>query len=442
MRLLTSSFLFLSLWAYAVAQPPPLLSLEEALKQAGQQNRKLRAGDSEILRQQELWDASSAQRFPKVSSTFQNVHLLNPIDFRVQQGALGSFAATGPIPAQDIAISNVRGTQSTTQITVTQPLTQLHKIGLGLEAQDQEIAVARHSKRGTELGVGVQVQQVYLQLVDTQNALEVAHQSLEFARELERLTAEYLKEKTVLKADLLEVQSTRAQQESQLQALERAWQSQKEQLNHLLGRDLGQDFSVALPTVQSSVQETLEQLQDLAQQQRPDLAQARARLQQALIQTEVERARYIPDVSLQFGYQNNGNSGLLPGSFLTVALVASWELWDWGSRDASIAARGHQAEAARLQVEESQSQALLDVRQRFRSVQDVEAQEMSKKLALQAAEERHRVAQARYRVRSALTRELLETRVQLAQAQRDYHKWHIDRLVAIAELYQAIGKAP
>ena len=440
-KLQVAGWLLLST-ALAFADAPPVLTLNDALKLASGRNLLVLASGKEIERQNSIWDANAATRLPKVAVESRYIHLINPISFNIAQGSLGNFAATGPIPSQDIAISNVKGGQATVQLTVTQPLTQLHKITLGLEAQEQAIEDATQKNRGDVINLSVQVQDSYLGLVDTQNALAAARDSVEFTRELERVTKEYLKEKTVLKADLLDVQTSRAQQEAQLSTLERSYKTQKEQLNYLLSRDLNTDFAVQMPTVSKEVSKTIEELEVQAQDQRPDLAQARARLKQALINTEIARAAYIPDVGLQFGYTHNGNSGLLPGTYLTVALVATWDIFDWGGREANIEARSKLAEEVNLQMEDAKQKAALDVAQKFRAVENLRSQEEAKKLQVDAAEEHHRVALAQYQVKATLAQEVLNTQAKLSSARRDYQKWQIDLAQSVAELYQAVGQAP
>ena len=426
----------------ALAEPLPTLTLNDALRMASGRNLQVLASSKEIERQESIWDANAATRLPKIAMEARHTRLLTPISFNIDPGSLGNFPATGPIPSQPVAISNVGGSQNSIQLTVTQPLTQLHKITLGLEAQEQAIEDATQKNRGDVISVAVQVQDAYLGLVDTQNALVAAKDSLEFTQEMERVTKEYLKEKTVLKADLLDVQTSRAEQEAQLATLQRNYKTQKEQLNYLLARDLNTDFAVQMPTVSQEVSKTIEELEAQAQDQRPDLAQARARLKQALINTEIARAAYIPDLGVQFGYLHNGNSGLLPGTYLTVALVATWDIFDWGGREANVRAKAQQAEEASLQTEDAKQRAALDVSSKFRAVENLRSLEAAKKLQVDAAEEHHRVALAQYQVKAKLAQEVLNTQAKLSSARRDYQKWQIDLAQSVAELYQAVGQAP
>ncbi len=430
------------LTSQVLAQPLPTLTLDQAQQMAAQQNRQVLSGQSEIERQRYTWDSTAAQRLPQISATAQHAHLLTPINFNVLRGSLGNFAATGPIPSEDIFISNVRGSQTQVQLTATQPISQLYKLDLALENQELAIDNARESLRDKQLSLAVQVQQAYLNIVDLQNAVQAAQDSLDFARELERVTAEYLKERAVLKADLLEVRAKRAEQESQVGSLGRALKLQKQQLNHLLARDLASDFRAQMPEVSKSVEATIEQLQEQAQSGRPDLAQAKLRLRQAILGTEAERARYIPDVAIQFAYTNQTNSGLLPGTLMTVALVATWDIFDWGERDGAIGAKSKQAEAAQYQVQEATSQAALEVASRFRQVEDLRGLQEAKKLQVEAAEERHRVNLSRYQVKATLAKDLLDTQAKLTAARRDYQKWQIDLAQAVAELYQSVGQIP
>ena len=421
--------------------PAPILTLDQALQIASSQNRLVQASQFEIQHQQSVLYADKAQRLPKLSTTYRHLNLLTPINFNVAQGSLGNYPGVGPIPAQDMAISSARGAQSTVELTLTQPISQQHKLGLSIDVQDQEVRYAQESERNTQLSLHQQVCQVYLALVDTMNYLQATREALDFAKELERVTKEYLKEKTALKADLLDVQASRAQQEYQMQQLLHQCLLQKQQINYLLGRKLETDFQVSTPILSLQVNEALDQLQVLARDGRPDLNQAKARLKEALLNTEIERARYIPDISLQLNYHYEGNSGLLPGTIMFVGLVATWDVFDWGNREASIEGKSKQAATAQKQFEDAESQAALDVAQKFYQVSTQRALEPVCRTQLESAEEKYRVALARYQIKANLTKDLLQSQSDLATARRNYQKWQLDLALAVVQLYQSVGKS-
>ena len=63
--------------------------------------------------------------------------------------------------------------------------------------------------------------------------------------ETQRVTAQYLTEKTVLRADVLDVDARLAKSRYDLSVSENALETQREALNQLLGRDVSTSFFVS-----------------------------------------------------------------------------------------------------------------------------------------------------------------------------------------------------
>jgi outer membrane protein len=93
------------------------------------------------------------------------------------------------------------------------------------------------------------VKDVYYSLLQTQSALDGANENVKSLREIDRTTDEYLKEKTVLAYQSTSVKTQLAQAELQVVTLQDTLDSQKENLNSLLGREIGTKFRPgAVPT--------------------------------------------------------------------------------------------------------------------------------------------------------------------------------------------------
>src|SRR6185295_11938461 len=105
--------------------------------------------------------------------------------------------------------------------------------------------------------------------------------TLALLHELDRVVVTRIAQQTALKGDGLTVQSRLAQTELTRLTLRHNLLSQKEQLNQLLGRDLRTAFEV-MDVPDTLVEEVaLETAQTRAMDARPDVKQARVKLQQA-----------------------------------------------------------------------------------------------------------------------------------------------------------------
>ncbi|MBI3929989.1 MAG: TolC family protein [Armatimonadetes bacterium] len=424
----------------APGQEAPVLTLEDALAAALQANRPLRESELEVHRHEDLLAAARARRFPALQIGARQQQLLRPIEFKVEGGALGTYPSIGAIPPVDTTVASIRGQSTYVTAGLSQPLTGLHKIGLAVEVQAAELKVAQQSARGRRQALAAQVRQAYYSVLEAQDAVQAAGDTLALYVELERVADQQLALQAVLKADLLEVRARRKAAEAEALVRANELATYKERLNLLLGRELSTDFRVAAQPVAEASFEDLPGLQARALANRPDVHQAALRLEQARVQREIQRAEYLPEVDLNLTYFRQVDSGLLPGETILAELAASWEPFDWGRRDREIAEKDHAVEQAESAFEEARQQIQAEVAERLRKVREARALEEAARAARDAAEERHRVAVKRFEQKSALLKDVLEAQAQLSAARRDFQRATVTTLAALAELARAVGE--
>jgi hypothetical protein len=139
---------------------------------------------------------------------------------------------------------------------VTQPLSQRHKIGLNIRLAKLNQKLNAEKLRAQKQLVGSQAMQAYY--AKTQSAIEVSRKNLELDRELQRLMQPNVPQKTALKSDEMDVSAKLAQEEYNQLMLGNALETQKEQLNQLLGRDVRTAFSVGATSEPANVEMDLE----------------------------------------------------------------------------------------------------------------------------------------------------------------------------------------
>ncbi len=427
------------------AQQPPapteVLSLEQALTLAVENNRPLRISAMEVEKLGENLSAMRAQRLPVFHVSMLGSTLLTPLHFEFKQGVFGrDYPGIGDIPARDVRITTPRRLNGYLSNSIRQPLSQLYKINLGLSMQQLGREIQQEDVRARRHAVRDQVTRVYYDVAQLQSALDASRQAVDFFQELDRVTQQLVAEQTVLKADSLEVKLRLARTQLETIKLQDQLDSQQERLNQLLGRDIGRRFRVAMSATPTGVELDLPTAQAQALARRPEIRQAELRKQQAEYDRRLKKADYIPDIGLAVQQMSFTNIELLPRNVLTAGVYLSWEPFDWRRKSHELAAKSKAIEQADSALQETQSQVLIEVNQQFRNLQESIAALEVARLGVEVAGEKLRVAKDGYRVQAVRLDSVLEAQAGTANAAAQYQRALSSYWAARADLAKATGE--
>ena len=198
----------------------------------------------EVSKSEHLLATVRTRRWPDFEVIVGENWLLTP---QPNFNALGSYPGVLPIPIPITSATNlVSNRQPTALMTglMAQPLSQQYRIGLNISMHGVMRDISREQLRAKRQTVVDDVKRTYFNILQTQSSLESTEEDIKFLRELNRLASRYLKEKTVLKSELLEAQARLAQEEQNQIVLRNQLATQKEQLNDLMGRNILTEFRV------------------------------------------------------------------------------------------------------------------------------------------------------------------------------------------------------
>ena len=421
-----------------------VLSLERAISSALQSNRDVRNAMLEAEKAEDSVAAFRTHRLPTIKTYSLLSKPLTGFRLTVDRGALGTFPGTGPIPSQDTTISSSTKPTALVMGSVNQPLSQLWRVGFGLKALEANHEIAQAQLRARQQDVVKNVKKAYYGILQTQSAFESAEQMIKLYRELDRLTTEYFNQQAVLKPDVLEVQTKLARSEYDLLVLQNQLATQKEQFNNLLGRPAQTEFVVssAVEVAQFVMREAdLTAARERALAQRPELAEARARIKQAEFDRRAKKAEYLPDVSLSFNYFSPFSfSDFLPKNIANVGILVEWDVFDWGRKKHELAAKNKAIEQATNNLRETENRVVIDVHSRYRKLQETAQLLRVTRLAQEAAAANVNVISNRYRVQASLLKDVLQAQASLADANYQYQKALLGFWTAKAEFEKATGE--
>jgi outer membrane protein len=424
-------------WSQAEAEPP--LTVEQAIAMAIDNNRLVKIKALDVEKADHDLAALKTRRRPNFDVRMLDGTLAAPLAFTFQTGAFGTFPATGPIPFQDTSIRTEPRLSGILFAQVAQPLTQLRTIGFGVRALEVGRDLAREQVRAEQQAIGHNVRRLFYGLFEAQGGLVANEESLSLYRELDRLVSEYVERQVALPAEALTIKTALAKQELASVVLRNTIATLKEQLNLTLGRDLNTDLTSAPPAMVTTFEADLAGAQTAALEGRPEVREARLKVQQADYDLQRTKAAAIPEVSATFNYLGFYNFEVLPRNVAVVGVLGSWEPWDWGRKREEAGSKTRTLEQARLAVTEAEDSVRVDVSEKLRKVQEARAMLRVLDLGQQTAREKLRVAIEQNRQQATLQRQVLEAQAASADADQQYRHALTAFWTARADFERAIG---
>lgn len=425
------------------AKAAPELTLTEAIRIALMSNRPVSIAKLDISKSRWQLAATKTKRLPEINTYFFGSANLTTPSFTFKKGVLGSTDGTPngpPLPAKDINISLSQGFTGYATATIAQPLSQLYKIGLLVHEQELDLQLANEKYRAKRQSTSADVKQAYYAVLQTESALEAEQALVMQYQETDRLLLQYLQQQSVLKSSSLDATAKLAQAQYQVTQFADTLETQKEQLNTIMGRDLDTPFRTQqVPTI-SEEEADLKVARQTAVARRPEVKEAEIDMQRAEYDRRFAKAAYIPDVGLVFHYLSPINTQLLPQNIATIGAELKWEPFDWGKRRDDIRQKADVVAQSKLQLSEVQAQVLLDVDKSFRKLSESRLLLQVAIAARDAANEKLRETMDQFKKSVVLLRDLLEQQVAVANANHGYEESLLAFWSAKANFEKALGE--
>jgi outer membrane protein len=414
-----------------------VLSLDQAISIALQNNRPLKNARLNVAKGEDEIRGIRTARLPSSHFYALMSQDLGHHETNLTSPFTGVFPGIGPF----FTLSTPRRPTAVFAAQVLQPISQQYRIGLGIEALKLAREEEQQKLRSEEQSLVNNVKKTYYGILQSESALENVRDEVKSYRELDRVTGEFVLQQVVLKSDHLQVQTRLARAEYEAGDLSNRLTSQKEQLNQLLGRNVLTDFNVS-PVADAAVFEyDISTSRDRALEQRPELSEARLRIDEAKLEKRLKKSEYIPDVSVGFTSLSLRNfDEVVPKNIASVGVVMSWEPFDWGRKKRQLAEKSKTIEQAENSLKETEDQILIEVGDKFRRLQQTRQALRVARLSQDAEREALRITQGRYRFEAALLTEVLQSQAKVAEANNQYQQALLSFWTAKAELEKALGQ--
>jgi outer membrane protein len=398
-----------------------VLTLEQAIATALANNRQIKIFDQNVLISNDEILAARTQRYPHFSVDVTGSGLLTPLTIKFPQGVFG-LVGTTPIPSRPSEITTDPKFSAMSIIQAYQPLTQLWSAHLNLELLGVGKKLSQEQLRQQKQQITSSVKQAYYQLLQSQSALEATDENVKALHEVDRTTQEYVQQKTALAYQGAGVKVQLAQAELQQITLQDTIQTQKENMNDLMGRDLTIDFRLSPVPDALPEEESIDLARQNALSGRSEIRQAQFKVDQAAYAKRLQKAQYIPEVGIRYLFFSPFTADGLPRYVNSLGINLKWDVYDWGYKKHLTDEKQRQIEQSQLNLTETSSQVVLDVGNRFRKLREARASLNVAQLAQDAEKQKLDVVLEQFKQKATLLGNLQTEQANMAQAAAQYQQ--------------------
>lgn len=428
----------------------PRFTLEQAILTALRQNPSIQIARQEIERTKGLYIQLRAEILPQIAmtGTFQDV------DPHLQVNRGGQTEATGtptpepsatPVGGSSTNINSFNGVERSynVRIQATQVIFAGGRIISQIRAADFTRDSSYYSFRNAiDLVVATARQQFYLVLLN-RALIGVQEQSVQLLKSQLQDQQNRFEAGTVPRFNVLQAQVALSNQYPNLIAAQNNYRIAQLQLAKTLGLDFNPNRGDAAPL--EAVGELqyhprripLTQAIELAKERRPFLKQQKAIVLSNAEQVRVARSGYFPQISASGGSEvrssafsdnpRDVSSGYIFGA------TGSWAIWDWGATYGQVKQARSVLEQSKITLDDAGRQVELEVQQQDSNLKQSAELVKATEESVGQAEEALRLASARLSAGAGTQLEVLDSRVQVTQAQSNRLQALYNYSTALAE---------
>ena len=415
------------------------LTIDDAIALAKKQSFATRLADARLNSAEAHEHGATADLLPQLSVTGDHLRSSGRTTIVVPRGALGNESSGAPLPAADRRFDQGAAALTYTQLSFTQPVTQLWRIRQAQRLASAQTMGAAVDRVRAEADITLAVERLYASVLIARAREHAADVAL---RATQRQSADVEQAVTAgidVTAQGLGAKASALDAEYVRMAAADSASDAESRLRNVLALPPGTQLDLAVPESRSEALSQLDVYLAKGLAASPDVAAANATLEQAKHASALARTNYIPDVGVGLTYTMLNGVSFLPQHAVGLTIQGSWTAWDWGKRGSLSRERIAQEDAASIGVALARDQVSVDVERAYRTAVRAERGAEVAHAALEA--HRAELAIARDRAARGLTpaAALAASEADVAESEARALAADLQVRIARAELRRAIG---
>ena len=324
--------------------------------------------------------------------------------------------------------------------TLSIPVFTSGRISSSIRAAEAHSRGAGAAATGAEADLKLAVADAYVGVLRAQKALAVAESNVASLRSLANDVGSMFERELVPRNDLLAVQVALADAEQVRLRAANGLEIARAGYNRRLGEPMSRpcDLAEVLPEV-AGLPEDVDALIAAALRQRTELGALDAEAEAYHAMARAERARVLPQLTLNGGYNYLQNQFLDDEEFLSAGVGFQWALFDGGQARKRAAAMDRNGRATEDRRRDAESLVALQVRQSWLALAEAGDRVKVSTAAVEQAEENLRIAREQYGAGLGTQTQLLQAETLRVGALGNRDNALLDLGLARIRLARAVG---
>ena len=443
--------LFCALFALLCARPLPAqhartpetrhITLDEAVQLALKHNHVVRIAAYGVQEKEHTKDIARSAYFPLLRNDSNLAHLTDTQFIGIPAGSLGTIGGTG-FPTQSVILNQGQRTIVTSGTSLTQPLAELWKVKSANDVAAAALNATRGKARDTENQVALQVHQLYYRILVLQSHKEAAAAKIQANEALQAERVQQVKFGSSLEEEIVESRAQSLESKQDLLTTDLQLSDLTMQLNDAIGLPLTTPLVLDPGVRQVANTCDREECLRVALESHPEIAEAKAKVQEASAAERLAKRQYIPDVDAFVRYSYADNVPFLVHNFGTFGVHVGYDLFDGGRRNAAIAEQKVQLAQAQENLARVKDEVELRVQTAYNKLERTRQMMKVSEELLALRTESHRVTVQQLREGSALRSQAAAAEARELEAKALFLQAQLEYVQANDEMTEAIGETP
>jgi len=327
-----------------------------------------------------------------------------------------------------------------TYVTVSQPITELFKLGLNYKVAKENYNISMFDTDLERETVINNVSGYYFDILKQKRTIELNKQNIKALEEYYKVAHDRFETGEALARDYLKIKYEIENARHDLLVAQNKLDILVYQFKDALGINLKEDINIVDNFQEETfINQPLEELQDIAMVNRPDVLQLEANIRVANLNKKIEYTKYIPDIDFYVSYIHLYGAGLSPPNNVIFGVNASYDFWKWNQKYIGVKEQAAEIRKNKLAFKELENQVLIDIETQLNSVKEAKNLIEVSKVNVEVSKESLRITKNRFDVGLALILDLLDdqtnyldSQVQLVSSELNYQK-------SLVELKKRLG---
>jgi outer membrane protein TolC len=425
----------------AKSQETRHITLEQAVQLALKHNHVVRLAAYGVQEKERTKDIARSGYFPLLRNDSTVARLTDTQFIGIPAGSLGTVAGT-PLPTQSIIVNQGERTLVTSGTSLTQPLSELWKVKSANDVAAADLKATRGKAQQTENQVALQVHQLYYRILVLQSHKEAAAAKIQASDALQAERVQQVKFGSSLEEEIVESRAQSLESKQDLLTTDLQLSDLTMQLNDAIGFPLTTPLALdpAVRQVTSSCDR--EECLRVALQSHPEVAEAKAKVQEASAAERLAKRQYIPDVEAFARYSYQDHIPFLVRNFGTFGVHLGYDLFDGGRRNAAIAEQKVQLAQAEENLARVKDEVELRVQTAYNKLERTRQMMKVSEQLLALRTESHRVTVQQLQEGSALRSQAAAAEARELEAKALFLQAQLEYIQANDEMTEAIGQTP